>query len=131
VCELRQTQPSKQSAANSEAPYCSLKIVAAHSALMAKLYFYYSSMNAGKSTALLQSSYNYKERGMGTLVLAPAFDNRFGVGKVTSRIGIEADAITFVAEDDLLAAIEKRLRSAYRFSGGAVRGKQVFAGVVG
>jgi len=74
---------------------------------MAKLYFYYSSMNAGKSTALLQSSYNYKERGMGTLVLAPAFDDRFGIGKVTSRIGIEAEAITFVAEDDLLAAIEK------------------------
>ena len=57
---------------------------------MAKLYFYYSSMNAGKSTSLLQSSYNYRERGMNTLVLAPDFDDRFGVGKVTSRIGIDA-----------------------------------------
>ncbi|MDJ0698945.1 MAG: thymidine kinase [Woeseiaceae bacterium] len=76
---------------------------------MAKLYFYYSSMNAGKSTALLQSSYNYRERGMNTLVLAPEFDDRFGVGKVTSRIGIEADAITFRRDDDLFALIESRL----------------------
>jgi thymidine kinase len=75
---------------------------------MAKLYFYYSSMNAGKSTALLQSSYNYKERGMNTLVLAPEFDNRFGTGKVTSRIGIEADATTFRPEDNLLDVIQKQ-----------------------
>jgi len=75
---------------------------------MAKLYFYYSSMNAGKSTALLQSSYNYRERGMNTLVLAPALDDRFGAGKVTSRIGIETDARTFVPEDDLLALVEAR-----------------------
>ncbi|MCP3672930.1 MAG: thymidine kinase, partial [Gammaproteobacteria bacterium] len=47
---------------------------------MAKLYFYYSSMNAGKSTALLQSSYNYQERGMNTLVLAPQLDDRYEVG---------------------------------------------------
>ena len=107
MCELYQARPPTQLTAGSQAPYCSLKVVAAHSASMAKLYFYYSSMNAGKSTALLQSSYNYKERGMKTLLLAPAFDNRFGVGKVTSRIGIEAEAITFVAEDDLLVAIEK------------------------
>jgi thymidine kinase len=75
---------------------------------MAKLYFYYSSMNAGKSTALLQSSYNYKERGMNTLVLAPEFDNRFGTGKVTSRIGIEADATTFRPEDNLLDVVQKQ-----------------------
>ncbi len=72
---------------------------------MAKLYFYYSSMNAGKSTALLQSSYNYRERGMNTLVLAPALDNRYGAGKVTSRIGIETDATTFRPGDDLYAAV--------------------------
>jgi len=72
---------------------------------MAKLYFYYSSMNAGKSTALLQSSYNYRERGMRTLVLAPKFDNRFGVGKVTSRIGLETNAITFDGNDDLFALV--------------------------
>ena len=72
---------------------------------MAKLYFYYSSMNAGKSTNLLQSSYNYKERGMSTLVLAPRFDDRYGVGKVTSRIGIESEATTFSKDTDLLALV--------------------------
>jgi thymidine kinase len=73
---------------------------------MAKLYFYYSSMNAGKSTSLLQSSYNYKERGMNTLVLAPQLDSRFGVGKVTSRIGIETDATTFTNDTDLFGLID-------------------------
>ena len=72
---------------------------------MAKVYFYYSAMNAGKSTVLLQSSYNYRERGMNTLVLVPALDNRFGAGKVKSRIGLEADAHTFGAADDLLAQV--------------------------
>ena len=72
---------------------------------MAKLYFYYSSMNAGKSTALLQSSYNYKERGMNTLVLAPEFDDRYGVGKVTSRIGLEAAATAFTRADNLFEIV--------------------------
>ena len=54
---------------------------------MAKLYFYYSTMNAGKSTTLLQSSYNYRERNMNTMVYTAAIDDRFGLGKVTSRIG--------------------------------------------
>ena len=77
---------------------------------MAKLYFYYSSMNAGKSTALLQSSYNYRERGMNTVVMAPRVDNRYGVGKVTSRIGLESEAITFTPDDKLFELIDK-LRS--------------------
>ncbi|MGB1816158.1 MAG: thymidine kinase [Rubripirellula sp.] len=72
---------------------------------MAKLYFYYSSMNAGKSTILLQSSYNYRERGMQTLILSPELDDRFQVGKVTSRIGIEADALTFTISDNLLKMV--------------------------
>lgn len=72
---------------------------------MAKLYFYYSSMNAGKSTSLLQSSYNYRERGMNTLVLAPELDDRYGVGRVTSRIGLEASATTFAIGDDLFRLI--------------------------
>jgi thymidine kinase len=76
---------------------------------LAKLYFYYSSMNAGKSTSLLQSSYNYVERGMRTLVLTPAFDDRYGVGRVTSRIGIDANATTFGNEDDLHALVEKEI----------------------
>jgi thymidine kinase len=73
---------------------------------MAKLYFYYSSMNAGKSTSLLQSSYNYQERGMNTLVLAPKLDDRYGGGKVTSRIGIETEAVTFSSQDNLLDLVE-------------------------
>jgi thymidine kinase len=76
---------------------------------MAKLYFYYSSMNAGKSTALLQSSYNYRERGMQTLVLAPELDNRYGSGKVTSRIGIESEALTFRPDDNLFEIVERRV----------------------
>ncbi len=76
---------------------------------MAKLYFYYSSMNAGKSTSLLQSSYNYVERGMRTFVLTPAFDDRYGVGRVTSRIGIDANATTFSNDDDLHELIEREI----------------------
>ena len=74
---------------------------------MAKLYFYYSSMNAGKSTNLLQSSYNYKERGMNTLVLAPRLDDRYGAGRVTSRIGIESEATTFGTDENLLKVVEE------------------------
>ncbi|MDO5054886.1 MAG: thymidine kinase [Pasteurella oralis] len=76
---------------------------------MAKLYFYYSTMNAGKSTTLLQSSYNYQERNMNTLVYTAAIDDRFGVGKVTSRIGISQDAQLFHKESNLLAEIEQHL----------------------
>lgn len=79
---------------------------------MAKLYFYYSSMNAGKSTALLQSSYNYRERGMNTLILAPDFDDRYGVGKVTSRIGLESQATIFRGEDDLFKLIKAKVDDA-------------------
>ncbi len=74
---------------------------------MAKLYFYYSAMNAGKSTILLQSSYNYRERGMNTLVFAPDFDLRFGTGKVASRIGLESEAISFSQHDNLFKIVEK------------------------
>jgi len=69
---------------------------------MAKLYFYYSAMNAGKSTVLLQSSHNYKERGMNTLLLTPEIDQRAGYGKIASRIGLTADARVFTAETELL-----------------------------
>ncbi len=76
---------------------------------MAKLYFYYSSMNAGKSTSLLQSSYNYRERGMNTLVLAPQVDDRYGTGKVKSRIGLETEAQTFTPDDDLFELVESHV----------------------
>lgn len=75
---------------------------------MAKLYFYYSTMNAGKSTTLLQSSYNYQERGMHTLVYTAAIDDRFGVGKVTSRIGISQDAHLFYKQTDLFSDIKAK-----------------------
>ena len=63
-------------------------------------------MNAGKSTSLLQSSYNYRERGMNSLVMTPAIDDRAGMGKVASRMGIEADAQIFASEDDLSQIIK-------------------------
>ncbi|PQK80370.1 thymidine kinase [Pantoea ananatis] len=71
------------------------------SAQMAQLYFYYSAMNAGKSTALLQSSYNYQERGMRTLVYTAEIDNRFGAGKVSSRIGLSSPAVLYNAASQL------------------------------
>lgn len=77
---------------------------------MAKLYFYYSSMNAGKSTTLLQSSYNYQERGMNTLVYTAAIDNRYGNGKVSSRIGISQEANVFLAETNLFEEIKAHIK---------------------
>ena len=74
---------------------------------MAKLYFYYSAMNAGKSTSLLQSAYNYKERGMRPYIMSAAIDNRYSVGKVTSRIGLEAEAYLFHKEDDLFKILSE------------------------
>ncbi|MDZ3823183.1 MAG: thymidine kinase [Pseudoxanthomonas sp.] len=68
---------------------------------MAKLYFYFSAMNAGKSTTLLQSAHNYRERGMRTLILTPRLDDRAGVGVVSSRIGLRAPALAFAVDDDL------------------------------
>ena len=73
---------------------------------MAQLYFYYSAMNAGKSTTLLQSSFNYQERGMNPLILTAAIDDRYQVGKVSSRIGLEADASIYAKEDDLFALVK-------------------------
>ncbi len=77
---------------------------------MAKLYFYYSAMNAGKSTILLQSSYNYQEKGMETLVYSPAFDNRFGEALVASRIGLKAEAIPFDADVNIYEDIAKKIK---------------------
>ncbi len=73
---------------------------------MAKLYFYYSAMNAGKTTTLLQSAYNYRERGMRTFLMTPAVDTRFGEGVIASRIGLSAPACRFSPEDDILALVQ-------------------------
>ena len=74
---------------------------------MAKLYFYYSAMNAGKTTTLVQSAYNYRERGLSTLVLKPEIDERYSSSIVRSRIGLETDAIAVDAKDDLFLLAEK------------------------
>lgn len=76
---------------------------------MAKLYFNYSTMNAGKSTVLLQASHNYIERGMQTYLMTAAFDDRAGVARIASRIGIGAPADTFAKGEDLFAKIKARL----------------------
>jgi thymidine kinase len=68
---------------------------------LAKLYFYYSAMNAGKTTTLLQSAHNYHERGMRTLILTPRLDDRYGEGVVASRIGLQARGRVFGPDDDL------------------------------
>ncbi|SDD07103.1 thymidine kinase [Ruegeria marina] len=77
---------------------------------MAKLYFNFSTMNAGKSTVLLQASHNYRERGMQTYLMTAAVDGRAGHGRIASRIGIEAEADVFGPRDDVFAMIEARLR---------------------
>lgn len=76
---------------------------------MAQLYFYYSAMNAGKSTALLQSAYNYAERGMNAEIFTAALDNRFGQGKVASRIGLESAAHLFTPQTNMQSAVETLL----------------------
>lgn len=72
---------------------------------MAKLYFYYAAMNAGKSTTLLQAAFNYAERGMTTRLFTAAIDDRAGHGRIASRIGLEAEATPFDASTDLRAAV--------------------------
>ena len=85
---------------------------------VAKLHFHYSTMNAGKSTALLQAAHNYSERGMATLLLTAAIDDRAGPRRIASRIGVSKPAETFDAGDDLLARIDRRRGE----SGGAGEG---------
>src|SRR6516165_5872510 len=74
---------------------------------MAKLFFYYSAMNAGKTTTLLQSAYNYHERGMRTMILVPAIDTRFGEGVVASRIGLSANGRRISRDADLHAIVAR------------------------
>ena len=74
---------------------------------MAKLYFHYSSMNAGKSTALLQANHNYLERGMKTMLFTAKLDNREGGGVISSRIGIQKEALAFGNEDNLFDMVKE------------------------
>lgn len=73
---------------------------------MAKLYFYFSAMNAGKTTTLLQSAHNYRERGMRVAILTPKLDFRGGSGTVASRIGLQAEGIAFGRDQDLQRIVE-------------------------
>lgn len=77
---------------------------------MAKLYFYYAAMNAGKSAILLQADHNYRERGMRTLLFCPAIDTRYGEGLITSRIGLQAGANLFTPDTDLFVEIRREHR---------------------
>ncbi len=74
---------------------------------MAKLYFYYSAMNAGKSTTLLQSSFNYEERGMQTMLFTAAIDDRYDVGTISSRLGIKKEAVLFEKGKNLREIVQK------------------------
>ncbi|MCG9553003.1 thymidine kinase [Vibrio sp. Isolate31] len=74
---------------------------------MAQMYFYYSAMNAGKSTTLLQSSFNYQERGMTPVIFTAALDDRYGIGKVSSRIGLQSEAQLFKSDTNLFEAINE------------------------
>ncbi|MBN2631534.1 MAG: thymidine kinase [Rhodobacteraceae bacterium] len=76
---------------------------------MAKLYFHFSTMNAGKSTLLLQAAHNYRERGMDTYLITAQFDNRAGEGRIASRIGIGEPADTFAPGEDMLAKLRDRM----------------------
>ncbi len=79
---------------------------------MAKLYFNYATMNAGKSTSLLQASYNYQERGMRTVLLNASLDDRAGsAGRIGSRIGLSSDSTAFHADDDLYEIIKDELKN--------------------
>jgi len=78
---------------------------------MAKLYFHFSTMNAGKSTVLLQAAHNYREQGMEPYLITAAFDNRAGQGRIASRIGIGQDADTFEGLTDLYQMLQTRLQA--------------------
>jgi thymidine kinase len=76
---------------------------------MAKLYFYYASMNAGKSSTLLQADFNYRERGMETMLFTAAAHDRAGYGIIDSRIGLTASAHAYQSETDLRGVVEEEL----------------------
>lgn len=79
---------------------------------MAKLFFYYSAMNAGKTTVLLQSAHNYRERGMNPMLFTPRLDNRYRSGVIKSRIGLESEAVSFDRDDNLFETVDTALEKA-------------------
>ena len=91
-------------------PPLASNVLPGHTNCMAKLYFNYSTMNAGKSTSLLQASHNYRERGMQTYLMTAKMDTRAGKGKIASRIGIEENSDTFNPQEDLFEKIKIKLK---------------------
>lgn len=91
-------------------PPLASSVLPGHTNYMAKLYFNYSTMNAGKSTSLLQASHNYRERGMQTYLITAKMDTRAGKGKIASRIGIEENSDTFSPQEDLFEKIKNKLK---------------------
>lgn len=91
-------------------PPLASSVLSGHTNYMAKLYFNYSTMNAGKSTSLLQASHNYRERGMQTYLMTAKMDTRAGKGKIASRIGIEENSDTFSPQEDLFEKIKIKLK---------------------
>ena len=91
-------------------PPLASSVLSGHTNCMAKLYFNYSTMNAGKSTSLLQASHNYRERGMQTYLMTAKMDTRAGKGKIASRIGIEENSDTFSPQEDLFEKIKNKLK---------------------
>ena len=91
-------------------PPLASNVLPGHTNCMAKLYFNYSTMNAGKSTSLLQASHNYRERGMQTYLMTAKMDTRAGKGKIASRIGIEENSDTFSPQEDLFEKIKNKLK---------------------
>ena len=91
-------------------PPLASSVLPGHTNCMAKLYFNYSTMNAGKSTSLLQASHNYRERGMQTYLMTAKMDTRAGKGKIASRIGIEENSDTFSPQEDLFEKIKNKLK---------------------
>lgn len=77
--------------------------------ILSKLYFYYSAMNAGKSTTLLQSSHNYNERGMDTLLFIPSVDDRDGVGRIGTRVGLSSEAAVVDKQTNLFERIKQAI----------------------
>lgn len=83
---------------------------------MAKLYFYYAAMNAGKSTGLLQSSHNYRERGMQTLLFTPSIDTRYQRGTISSRLGVSEHAFAFKETDNLYEITHELIQKGIKYA---------------
>src|SRR5688500_10242381 len=107
--QRRRPRRVRQARAGGKLAAGSLTTCPLKTAMMAKLYFYYAAMNAGKSTTLLQADFNYRERGMQTMLWTAALDERAGAGIIGSRIGLEAEANRYFDDTNLFDGVVKEL----------------------